>query len=74
MPDDERPPLSPPPDLEEFCKSFGGLGNMTPERWEQWEQQNKKWQRELAEQDSIVRERQQMAALAAVRKRDEEDT
>jgi hypothetical protein len=54
MNDRPIPPL--PPDLVKFCEPFGGIGNMNAERWEQWEQQNKAWQREIQEREKRKRE------------------
>jgi hypothetical protein len=47
------------PDLEEFCKPFGGLGAMTPERWKEWDQLNKAWLREQEERVRAERERKE---------------
>jgi hypothetical protein len=48
-------PAPPPPDLEEFCKEFGGIGHMNAERWVEWEKLNKEWQQKVAEHEAALR-------------------
>jgi hypothetical protein len=43
------------PDLNEFCEPFGGLGNMTAERWKEWEELNKRYERYVQEQEQKLR-------------------
>jgi predicted alpha/beta hydrolase len=55
-----------PPDLEEFCKEFGGLGAMTAERWKEWEALHERYRQFLdAQQKERMRQHAEAVKAAA---------